>query len=177
MDRFIKNYLLNDYRYFEQQLIKYNNMSIRGNYTKDQLRILSYCQLSCYSIKEYIHFLRVESLKDYKLNYEGFRIRGKQQPRQDGQGFWPNFYTIMKIIVKGEENLGPQEKIVNLKFAPTVDTSYLREGYLTVEKCKRTKPKIYEIKINEKGQKVYPYIWIEEIFSFNPDQPLEADDD
>ena len=84
-------------------------------------------------------------------------------------GYWPNFYTFIKVLVAGEENLGPQEKAVNLKFNPLIDTSFLSEGFLIVEKCKSKQPKIYEIK-EENGVKKYPYIWIDEIYSFEPDE-------
>lgn len=98
-------------------------------------------------------------------NFRGFVVYGEF--KETNGKVWPNFYTYKKIFVKGQENRGPQEKAINLKFSPTIDTSFLRPGYLVVEKSKCTQPKIYEIKTDEKGIKHYPYIWIDEVYSFD----------
>ena len=80
---------------------------------------------------------------------------------------WPNFYVFKAIIVKGEENRGYQEKAINLKFNPLLDIKTLREGgYLVVKKCDCNIPKIYEITVDEKGVKHYPYIWIDNIYCY-----------
>ena len=120
---------------------------------------------SIYLVIWYSYFEFEKELKKMSEDFRAFVVFGEW--REGKHGLWPNFYTFKKILVKGEENKGPQEKAINLKFNPVLDISKMGPGYLVVEKCKCKQPKIYEITEDEKG-KHYPYIWVDEIYSFDP---------
>ena len=171
--KFVFYQLINNSVYWSQERDKFDYILERGRlsgYERQRLETESYISLALeMDAKETL----AQIVKNYRTNYRSYRIRGSQKPKNGG-GYWPNFYTIIKILVAGEENLGPQEKIVNLKFNPNIKTDHLKEGFLVVEKCKCKQPRIYKI-TEENGIKKYPYIWIDEIYSFEEDIPEQED--
>lgn len=72
------------------------------------------------------------------------------------------YSTLMNLIVVGEEDKGPQKKYLNLKFRQGIDTSKLIRGYIEIEDNPENinYPFKYEITQDEKGNKLYPCVWI-----------------
>lgn len=171
---FIFNLLLKHSKYWYDEKNKTNYILDRGRLSGNERKQLNLEAFTSLAFEFYSKEVLKEILKTYRSDFRAYRIRGSQKPKNGG-GYWPNFYTFIKVLVAGEENLGPQEKAVNLKFNPLLDTSFLSEGFLIVEKCKSKQPKIYEIK-EENGVKKYPYIWIDEIYSFEADEIPEQED-
>lgn len=98
-----------------------------------------------------------EEKEKFKIKNEVIKLY--KAPRKTAQGVqFDAFYTILNIPVKGEENLGPQLKYVNVYFDDVMDTSIFEsEGTLLVAKDKMKRPYIYEIR--ENGKKPYIYIY------------------
>lgn len=76
------------------------------------------------------------------------------------------YWTIMNIIVKGEESKGLQAKTLNVKFRSDVDTKTLTRGILTLKEDQINAPFIYEITKDDLGNDVYPVVWIRGYESF-----------
>ena len=86
--------------------------------------------------------------------------------KKDGKTF-PKFLTKMNIVVKNEEEKGPQAKWVQVKFnQENVKISSLSSGTIEVEASKLNCPYKYEIKKDENGNDVYPYIYVQDIVNF-----------
>lgn len=115
-----------------------------------------------------------EGVKILKMEYYAITIRGSIEENAEGKK-WPKFWTVLKFIVKGEENKGYQDKAISLKFDKSIDWTKLGGGFLVVHKSNIYKPKIYEIK-EENGKKIYPYVFIKEIYSFDPEPVFESEE-
>ena len=93
------------------------------------------------------------------------RIYSAQKTTTDNNGKKRKFtayYTKMKIIVKGEESKGKQEKYLTLKFRKEVNTQGIKRGYLIINNLNDLNaPFIYSIeKDEETGKDVYPCVWV-----------------
>lgn len=92
-----------------------------------------------------------------------------------------NYRTPMNLIVKGEEDKGPQTKYVDLKFRQTADIKgvkigkdYIR-GYLLCKPENVDAPHIYEIKEESKDgvlTKKYPAVWVSAVEEYEPRQKV-----
>ena len=94
-----------------------------------------------------------------------FRIYSTQKTTTDNNGKKRKFtayYTKMKIIVKGEESKGKQEKYLTVKFRKEVNTQGIKRGYLIINNPDNLNaPFIYSIeKDEETGKDVYPCVWV-----------------
>ena len=135
----------------------------RGDYTGDTYEDQFIWTVSLVAVK-----MQLENMIEYnKERASDFRHLVLMPGKKEGR-----FFTVKKILVKGEENLGPQEKCITVILDPSIQDLIKRPGYLVVEKWDITQPKIYEIKeIN--GVKKYPYIYIKGFYSFTPEPVLE----
>lgn len=93
------------------------------------------------------------------------RIYSTQKTTTDNNGKKRKFtayYTKMKLIVKGEESKGKQEKYLTVKFRKEVNTQAIKRGYLIINNSDNLNaPFIYSIeKDEETGKDVYPCVWV-----------------
>lgn len=72
------------------------------------------------------------------------------------------YFTPVKITVKGEEEKGLQRKTLSVKFVQECRIPEPKNFLLTVDLDKKqiSIPNVYEIKVNDKGEKEYPTVWI-----------------
>lgn len=94
---------------------------------------------------------------------------------------WVSFSAKMKLVVKGEESKGLQEKYVEVRFDESVKADKtLKTGTIEVLEENINAPYIYEIKevVNESGEtkKRYPYIWVSKVESFEAYKPTISQD-
>lgn len=86
--------------------------------------------------------------------------------KKDGKTF-PKFLTKMNLVVKGEEEKGTQGKWVQVKFnQENIKVSSLSSGTIEVEISKLNAPFKYEVKKDENGKDIFPYVYIQEIVNF-----------
>ena len=98
-----------------------------------------------------------EEKKNFKIKNEVIKLYKAPRKKADGTPF-DAFFTFLNLPVKGEENLGPQLKFINVYFDDVIDTSIFEsEGTLLVAKDKMKRPYIYEIR--ENGKKPYIYVY------------------
>lgn len=93
------------------------------------------------------------------------RIYSTQKTTTDNNGKKRKFtayYTKMKLIVKGEESKGKQEKYLTVKFRKEVNTQGIKRGYLIINNPDNLNaPFIYSIeKDKETNKDVYPCVWV-----------------
>ena len=171
MISFIFKLINEDIEYFDKYKHLCDLKMTRQQLTPEEQKKADWAIMSCLAINYELKELKGMIKDKLKDDFRAFVIYGEFKETNGKK--WPNFYTYKKIFVKGEENRGPQEKALNLKFNPILNIDFLKPGYLVVEKCKCTQPKIYEITTSEDGKKHYPYIWIDEIYSFDAFPVLE----
>lgn len=99
-------------------------------------------------------------------------ITKRNHKTKDGKRRFEIFRTKMKLVVKGEEEKGKQEKWITVKFPRDVNVSELSRGLLTVKVADISFPRTYEITADEKGNPEYPVVWVRQYKSF---EPLEKD--
>lgn len=140
----------------------------RGSQTPKEKKDSEIWRCAVYGILEEIEYIMQKITYNFETGFYSFSIRGKIETNDDGT-IWPKFYAFIKIIVKGEENRGLQEKPIFIKFDKTIkDIKKLTNGFMVVEHDKMIKPIIYEIK-EENGKKIYPFVTVKEIYSFDPE--------
>lgn len=153
------NILLQELEAWKRELILYNQLSrgVLDNDTQTKYYITIYCVNAIIRELEELINMNHEEKEKFKIKNEVIKLY--KAPRKTAQGVqFDAFYTILNIPVKGEENLGPQLKFINVYFDDVVDTSkFESEGALLVAKDKMKRPYIYEIR--ENGKKPYIYIY------------------
>ena len=102
-------------------------------------------------------------------------LMSKSQETEDGRKF-RKFFTSVKIVVKGEEEQGLQEKSLTVRFDRNVDSSKFYRGILKVEDADIDIPYKWEIKskIDKKTGKekvVYPYVYVRKVASYEERKP------
>lgn len=165
----INNLLDHEAQAWASELNYYNLILTRAQTTPGERGKLFYF---VYMIQAIIREL--EELKGrFKVEMEKEKIKNrvvKIWPRtftdQNGAISY-GYFTYEDFIVKGQQNLGPQVRSIKVYFnKEKVDTSsFINGGVVLVAKDKMKKPWIYEIKDGK-----YPYIWIDEIIDFVPNE-------
>ena len=98
------DFLKNELEYFNQEEAKSRLFLERGQMPLLESRKIDfwlYCVIACKMELDQI----MEGVKSLKMEYYAMTIRGSIQENAEGQK-WPKFWTILKFIVKGEENKG-----------------------------------------------------------------------
>ena len=93
-------------------------------------------------------------------------IKSRVAKSKDGKKKFRSFYTLMKLIVVGEEEKGKQTKHVTVKFTSDVDSKNITHGKLTCVVKDVGFPRRWEITTNENGEQEYPVVWIRGYKSF-----------
>ncbi len=171
---FIEKLLQQEKEYFLNEK-KIEEMKInRGQQTPQERRDSETWLSATYGILEEIDYIMQKITYNFQTGFYSFSIKGEVVENEDGT-FWPKFYTFIKLIVKGEENRGPQEKPIFIKFDKTIKgLRELRNGFLVVEHDNLIKPIFYEVK-EENGKKIYPFITVKDIYSFDPETTQEEE--
>lgn len=100
-------------------------------------------------------------------NLVKINILKKNVARLNGKGTFPTFKAKMRLVVKGKEEEGKQEKWVDVRFnQENVKINDLASGTIEVKQENIFVPSRYEIKENDEGKKEYPHIYIKAIESF-----------
>lgn len=91
---------------------------------------------------------------------------------------FPSFFTPVKIVVKGEEDKGAQEKTLNVYFSEVADKKLpvgFKGGIIECKPEDINAPYVYEIKTNKKDATKldYPMVYIKDLISVQPLQPKE----
>ena len=168
--KFIEKILNEEIEIFKKEYkieeLKQNRGSLDQQQKKDSLIWAA----ACSGIMEELNYIMQKITYNFETGFYSFSIKGEVKTNDDGS-LWPKFYTFIKIIVKGEENRGPQEKPIFIKFDKMIsdeEIKKLKNGFLVVEKSNFIKPPIYEIK-EENGIKKYPFVTVKNIYSFDPE--------
>ena len=91
----------------------------------------------------------------------------KVKESKDGNKF-PSFTVKVLIIIKGEEDKGPQPKWITAKFDKSIKTDEIRGlawVYFPADACQ--KPRLYDV-IEVDGKKKYPYAFFSAIDHIEP---------
>lgn len=144
----------------------------RGINTPEREKELWYFQTYGLAIIKTLEEFKKEMYEKKDKEFYSFIIYKKHMKSPDGLKEWDSFYTYKKILVKGEENRGKQEKSLGVIF-DGIDTKNLSSGFLVVRREDLIQPKIWEIVDGPNGQKWYPKIKVKEIYSFDPLPELE----
>lgn len=91
---------------------------------------------------------------------------------------FPSFFTPVKIVVKGEEEKGAQEKTLNVYFSELADKKLpvgFKGGVIECKGENVNAPYVYEITPNKDDptKKNYPMVYIKDLISVTPLQPKE----
>lgn len=168
--KFIEKILSEEIKYFKNEYKIEELKQKRSSLDQQQKRDSLIWATACNGILEELNYIMQKINYNFETGFYSFSIKGEVKTNEDGS-LWPKFYTFIKIIVKGEENRGPQEKPIFIKFdkmIPNEEIKKLRNGFLVVEKSNFIKPPIYEIK-EENGVKKYPFVTVKNIYSFDPE--------
>lgn len=87
---------------------------------------------------------------------------------------FPSYWTPVKIVVKGEEEKGQQEKGLTIRFSKEADKKLpvdFKGGILSVKGENVIMPFIYEIKHGEDGEDDYPFVYIKDFDAITPLKP------
>lgn len=144
----------------------------RGINTPEREKELWYFQTYGLAIIKTLEEFKKSMYEKKDKEFYSFIIYKKHMKSPDGLREWDSFYTYKKILVKGEENRGKQEKSLGVIF-DGIDTKNLSSGFLVVRREDLIQPKIWEIVDGPNGQKWYPKIKVKEIYSFDPLPELE----
>lgn len=84
---------------------------------------------------------------------------------------FPSYYTYVSIIVKGEEDKGPQERSLKVIFSKKAEKKLpddFRGGIVSAKGESVFAPYVYEIKKTEDGKDDYPHVTITDFDSIAP---------
>ena len=172
MLNFIKHLIDDDLETWREMQHEEKIMLERGINTPEREKELWYFQTYGLAIIKTLEEFKKEMYEKKDKEFYSFIIYKKHMKSQDGLKEWDSFYTYKKILVKGEENRGKQEKSLGVIF-DGIDTKNLSSGFLVVRREDLIQPKIWEIVDGPNGQKWYPKIKVKEIYSFDPLPELE----
>lgn len=147
------------------ELLFYKRFLDRANLDESKKKEILFCHGCCMAIIKELEELRGDILS-FKNKFQQYYIYAEEKETNGEK--WTRFYTLLFLVVKGEEGVGLQRKYVNVKFNPLIDTKPYKEGGIfTLENGKYTLPLIYEIKELENGKKEYPFMYIHEVASYS----------
>ena len=172
MLNFIKHLIDEDLETWKELQHTNNIILDRGSLDQDQRREFELYKSFYMAIIKTLEELKKDMIEKKQKEFYSFIIYKKHMKSPDGSKEWDSFYTYKKILVKGEENRGKQEKSLGVIFEG-VDTKNLSTGFLVVRREDLIQPKIWEIVEGPNGQKWYPKIKVKEIYSFDPLPELE----
>lgn len=89
---------------------------------------------------------------------------------------FPSYYTPVKIVVKGEESKGEQEKTLKVVFSKEADKKLpvdFKGGIVEAKGTDVNYPFVYEIKKTEEGKDDYPFVYIKDFIEVTPLKPRE----
>lgn len=93
-------------------------------------------------------------------------LKSKKKKSKDGKQQFRTFFTDVMILVKGEEDKGPQKKTITVKFADDVKTKDLVRGLITCDEKDIDLPFKYQILKKDDGKDSYPIIYIRAIKNY-----------
>ena len=172
MLNFIRHLIDDDLETWREMQHEEKIMLERGINTPERERELWYFQTYGLAIIKTLEEFKKNMYEKKQKEFYSFIIYKKHMKSPDGSKEWDSFYTYKKILVKGEENRGKQEKSLGVIF-DGIDTKNLSSGFLVVRREDLIQPKIWEIVDGPNGQKWYPKIKVKEIYSFDPLPELE----
>ena len=172
MLNFIKHLIDEELELWREMQHNNNIMLERGIMTPEQKKECFYFQTFELAIIKTLEEFKKDMYEKKQKEFYSFIIYKKHMKSPDGSKEWDSFYTYKKILVKGEENRGKQEKSLGVIF-DGIDTKNLSSGFLVVRREDLIQPKIWEIVGGPNGQKWYPKIKVKEIYSFDPMPELE----
>ena len=147
------------------ELLFYKHFLDRANLDESKEKDILFCHGCCMAIIKELEELKEDFMK-FKNEYQQYYIYAEEKETNGEK--WTRFYTLLFLVVKGEEGVGLQRKYVNVKFNPLIDTTPYKEGGIfTLQNGKYTLPLIYEIKELENGKKEYPFMYIHEVASYS----------
>ena len=89
---------------------------------------------------------------------------------------FPSYWTPVKIVVKGEEDKGEQEKGLKVVFSEEADKKLpakFKGGIIELKGEDVNYPFIYQIKEKENGEPDYPFVYIINFDSIKPLKPMK----
>lgn len=98
------------------------------------------------------------------------KVLSKQKQTKDGKKYVA-YFTPVRIMVKGEEEKGLQDKYLSVYFTKVAEKKLpvdFKRGLLDVDGEKINFPYVYERKVNEDGSIDYPEVWIRDINTIEP---------
>lgn len=84
---------------------------------------------------------------------------------------FPSYYTYASIIVKGEEDKGPQERSLKVRFSKEAEKKLpanFRGGIVSAKGESVFAPYVYEVKKTDDGKDDYPHVTITDFESIAP---------
>lgn len=93
---------------------------------------------------------------------------------KDGRSF-PSYFTPVTIVVKGEEEKGPQQKCLTVRFSKEAEKKLpvdFNGGYLTAKGEDINAPYVWEKRIKD-GKEYYPDVYVKGFDSIDPLPPLK----
>ncbi len=162
----IIDYIDKELSLWAEELLFYKQFLDRAEMDENQLHEINLKYFGVAAIIKELEQIRGDIL-GFKNVYTQFIIYS--EPKETNGTNWTRFYTILYLVVKGEEGLGAQRKYVNVSFDPKLGTEQFKEGGIfTLQNGKYTLPLIYEIKTNpETGKPLYPTMYIDEVAGYS----------
>lgn len=162
----IINYIDKELRLWASELLLYKQFLDHAEMDEKQLHEINLKYFGVAAIMKELERVRGDIL-GFKNVYTQFIIYS--EPKETNGTAWTRFYTILYLVVKGEEGLGAQKKYVNVIFDRKLGTEQFKEGGIfTLQNGKYTLPLIYEIKTDpETGKQIYPAMFIDEVASYS----------
>ncbi len=148
------------------ELLFYRHFLDRAEMDEEQEKQILFCHGCCMAIIKELEELKGD-IVNLKNEFQNFYIYSEEMETNGEK--WTRFYTLLYLVVKGEEGVGLQKKYVNVKFNKLIDLKPYKEGGIFIlRNGKYTLPQIYEVKINEKtGKKELPFMYIHEIAGYS----------
>lgn len=167
MNNILLNIIDRELKAWNDELSIYFKFMDRAALTDEQYAAVLFKRGACEAIVRELEDLRSE-IMDFKNKYQQFAIYTEEKETNGEK--WTRFYTLLYLVVKGEEGIGLQRKYVNVKINPLIDTKpFKKGGVFILEAGKYKLPEIYEIKTNpDTGKTEYPYMYIHEVASYMP---------
>lgn len=90
---------------------------------------------------------------------------------------FPSYYTYVSIIVKGEEDKGPQERSLKVRFSKNAEKKLpddFRGGIISAKGESVFAPYVYEVKKTKDGKDDYPHVTITDFESITVFESIES---
>ena len=166
MNNFIIKYIEKELTAWSSELLFYKQFLERAEIDAQQKHELEFKLFGVAAIIKELEEIRGDIL-GLKNVYSQFLIYSEAK-ETNGQK-WTRFYTILYLVVKGEEGLGAQKKYVNVIFNKLLNIERFKEGGIfTLKNGEFSLPLIYEIKNDPiTGKQIYPAMFIDEVAGYS----------